>query len=551
MRAILRAYAVLFLYAIAGAEDNVDLSELVFLAGDTDSTVDLKDTTLSTLGWKRGVEITFNLIPGYSHDKAMTFIKGDHCLATWQSVSDIMDTQAVVVGLQSQPPAAMCNHSVHAGVAKEMSDFMNTSQFGDFVAFLNNATCKTVTAVGQSFGGALATLWATCANLGAEPALFGARTDYQLVTFTALAMAKTPPYNGKPGVPFVGTRYGIVETSETAARQKEANSFLVNAWDQAKDFRLKILEGFAVTFNSMNLTGPADHFTMIRQQMSGMTTEQVEEWWAANVNPPSTSGIHEFALLFFANAGQDNPTGRWLAETLPQLAASGVLTHEVDGVGALGQMFGYKHALQVFQPMTNRMFPGNTDEWSLLPAVPPSAAVDEPKADVYQFTFSTLANNGGFVNHDTCCYTSAHRLRCAASFTEPKWRSCKNPFIDFRGEPWEPPPPPLKCGEIKKAYKKGCCKKSPETVFKMDRRLGTAVSQPQDDEALLTSVKEALQRAESSGGKLAAHILAQQISAVIPKDVSGQGIGQAKLFESKQAKLLESSIMNNFLKTHS
>jgi hypothetical protein len=210
-----------------------DHAELAMLTGDCDLNINLTAEALAGLGWERSGVHRYNMAPPHSHDSAMTFIKGDHCLAVFSATNDATD-QAQIIGGTTQA-VDMCGFQVHAGVAQEMASFLANPAHSNFVAFLNDGKCKSVTAAGHSFGGSLATLWAACANVQALPGSFGARSDYALVTFAPFAISRTPVYSGKPGVPFIGTRYSLTEADGGASVQA---GFRVDT----KNFRLQLLE---------------------------------------------------------------------------------------------------------------------------------------------------------------------------------------------------------------------------------------------------------------------------------------------------------------------
>jgi len=74
---------------------SIDHTELVVLTGDCDSEQNLTGVALKALGWERGVDIQYNMAPPDSRDSAMTFIKGDHCLAVFSAKNDDTDTMQV------------------------------------------------------------------------------------------------------------------------------------------------------------------------------------------------------------------------------------------------------------------------------------------------------------------------------------------------------------------------------------------------------------------------------------------------------------------------
>merc|ERR1719162_2680325 len=102
---------------------SIDHEALAVLAGDCDSSTNLTAAALTALGWERGVISRYNVLPPYSRDTAMSFIKGDHCLAVFSAFNDDADMGQVLGGLVAQP-VDMCGFKVHAGVAEEMTSFL-------------------------------------------------------------------------------------------------------------------------------------------------------------------------------------------------------------------------------------------------------------------------------------------------------------------------------------------------------------------------------------------------------------------------------------------
>ena len=168
--------------------------------------------------------------------------------------------------------------------------------------FLNDGKCKAVTTVGHSFGSALATLWTTCANLGAKVGLanatLGTRKDYGLVTFAPLAMATTAPYNGNAGVPFIGNRYGLTEADGGVSSRA---GFHVDP----KKFRLELreLHGQIAAAGGMNAAAAA--LAQAKSQFSNMSTDAIEGLWPTQVLP----GLLQFALFSFGEASKNIDAG--------------------------------------------------------------------------------------------------------------------------------------------------------------------------------------------------------------------------------------------------
>jgi len=314
----------------------------------------------------------------------------------------------------------MCGFKVHAGVAQEMASFLVSPAYSEFVAFLNDGKCKNVTAVGHSYGGTLATLWATCANTNANISqiTFGVRSDYALVTFAPLAMATTAVYNGKPGVPFVGMRYSLTEVDGGASAQ--------TGWHvDTKSFRLQLLELYSQLANMSGMTTQAEALADVKLQFSNISSGAIEGLWATTAYPQ----LHSFALWTFLEANKDTAVAAAIHAQTAKFAAAGFLSFEYDLVSSLSGFFGFKHALQDFQPLPNKLVAAKPG--SSMTKVPAALASDLPKADLFQSVFSMLANGGNFPNHTPCCYSSQDNAFCALQYDNPQWFTCNNNLLAF------------------------------------------------------------------------------------------------------------------------
>lgn len=495
------------------AATNIDLSELALVGADADYNVNLTEPALAALGWKRGLVITFSLYAG-SSDQVGVYEKNGHCLVAFQGVNDEHDYLSILGGLGPDPgPVDMCRLKVNSGIAQEMQSFLQTPELGRMVEYLNDETkCSDVTAVGHSMGGSLATLWATCANQGNNTAVFGERRNYGLVTFGALAMSTTPAFNGEPGKPFVGTRYCLTEKD---GGTNEQSSFHVDT----KEFRLELLDLYSKMAAAIGNSDLSTQLGGLKSQLSSRTSAQIESMWYADVL--RAGWAQPLGLLTFAKANEDSDLGNTIRAAIPKWTASGVLSFQSDPVCSIGQVNGFLHAVQPFQPMPNKLL--SKKALDSMEKVPSSDAdvVKLPKADLFQLLFSTLANGGTFVNHAMCCYAMGGNEQCSEKYTTPEWRSCQNPLAAYLPQPTTTTTTTntglrqTTCGHIKSAYRKqGCCG-NPNKLFPIDpydRRLQTVLAEPENEEDFMKMIDAAMENAKTKGGqqdvgKLANHIL--------------------------------------------
>merc|ERR1712178_526752 len=85
---------------------------------------------------------------------------------------------------------------VHAGFASEMRSYMDHPQWEEAVSMMTTQKCRRAYAVGTSLGGAIASLFAFCANQAtvtndADKAKFTGQLDIIPITFGAPAVAKS------------------------------------------------------------------------------------------------------------------------------------------------------------------------------------------------------------------------------------------------------------------------------------------------------------------------------------------------------------------------
>lgn len=396
------------------AGEDAYLSELTLLAGSADDNVNLKAEALEELGWTPGV-----MIADTTHkklgmlDHAWTFSKGGKCVAVFAATNDALDVKQAMGGLVVEP-IEFCGFQVHAGVVDELAGFMKAPNWTKFITFLNSPTCTSVTSVGHSLGGALATVFAGCANVGAMNGTFGPRTDYGLVTFAPFAVSTSPMYSGTPGTPFNGMRYGITATDGGASSKTSLP-------EDTKQFRLDLLKLFlGIATATQN---PAkQQLEQAYTNFDKLPADQIEPAWGG-----IESSLYPFLLPTFQIATAPppglEPLQSEVIATLTRMGGRGELFYSYDPISSLSNYFGFKHALVDFQPLPSPLKDGIANSYAKVDA---ASAPELPKHDAFQLIFGILGNQGHFPNHMLCCYSTASD--CSSKFTVP-WKACT-------GEPW-------------------------------------------------------------------------------------------------------------------
>jgi len=429
----------------AGTDDQPnpkELGELTLLAGAADDDISLTSDALMQLGWTPGVHITYNTsagtnrsVAGYSLDldHARTFSKNGQCLAVFAATNDEEDQSQALAHIQYDS-TDFCGFQMHPGVAQELGGFVQTPNWGRFVSFLNNATtCTSVTAVGHSLGGAVATAFAGCANVGGMDGAFGARVDYGLVVFSPFAISKTPVYSGTQGTPFRGTRYGITEDDGSRTG--------LPSFSDTKQFRLSILtyfEGMAAALESMGMS-LVDAQQLTNYTMAINQSQAVEaDWSTKNVETTLMPLVPIFAALVLdptalatslglPDASAFAPLLTSLTELVQNCAGRSELFFAFDPVSMLSSSWGYKHALVDFQPLRHPLKQqpcGNGRLCQPLQTRPASnATAEQPKGDLFQWLLALVAGKLDLPNHQLCCYASVDK--CSDMFTGT-WKQCKN-----------------------------------------------------------------------------------------------------------------------------
>jgi len=315
-------------------------------------------------------------------------------------------------------PVLFCGFAVHSGTAQDILSLTACRTWHKAMQFLGDReTCKNVAAIGHSFGGAQASLFAACANKGAGK-IFGTRDDFQLITFGAFAPSVGELYNGRPGVHFKGTRYAITESDFT-------NPLAALDPTKIKQFRIDILNYFALLLPALGHAPVVPYITnkIAEYQDPNFTVDDVNADWPfveVNIAPFFLS----LGTVAMGGAGLDALQNALLT-MVTQFTAQGLLSFEYDNtVASASQPFAYNHALVKFQPLPN---PLKTRKGTAYRAVEAAQAVLLPRNDFAQARFATIGSFGAgafFPNHNICCYSTCPK--CDEKFNVTVTKECHN-----------------------------------------------------------------------------------------------------------------------------
>jgi len=360
--------------------DDEEQRDLLAIAGASNDEVSISASAMA--GWQKGITVLDTSDGRHTSngkDHALTWRKGSHCVASFSATNDAVDFEQVVGGC-AEPPVSMCGFKMHAGVAQEMMQFKNNKKWADFIAYLNDGSCKRVTAVGHSLGGGMATALAACANAGIEG--FGDRRDFRLVTYGAIAITYEPTYSGTKNTPFKGTRYNVEDSGQKGGIPSNT-----------KQYRMDLLEFFAKVLVAMGKNPSQLMKARVGVEKYG-NAEQVWKQVAAGLAPLH---LYVMSLAQTGNADQRHMIGKFVWE----LQDKDILSFEHDFVPTLLLPFGFKHALVNYQPLVH---PAKAPSATPMAMVKAKDAVEKPSGDLSQSVFTFLADRANFPNHKPCCY---------------------------------------------------------------------------------------------------------------------------------------------------
>lgn len=329
---------------------------------------------------------------------------------------------------------------VHAGFVSEMRSYMNQPQWATAVSMMTADRCLKSYAVGTSLGGAMATLFAFCANQAnaaaedLDKAKFAGHFDMIPITTGAPAVAKEQVYNGQPGQCFRGARVVIAEAdvSELDAEKTIVGLSIISSF-------LEINSGkpHAELANAISSLGSlkedVDEFAKLKTQvfddiMPSIILELKDLLMtilvpdaASSADASGSSSLMKFAspliqLLPFATSQMfmdvlpalDPPYGSNQPVTLsPNLD----FDFEYDVTPGLLSGFNFQHAMVPYYRLAH---PEGQQPDHIFPVTACDASAHLPKVDFLKVFYATLGSfvspmlaqtgGGGFPNHHLCCY---------------------------------------------------------------------------------------------------------------------------------------------------
>lgn len=329
---------------------------------------------------------------------------------------------------------------VHAGFADEMRSYMKQSNWVSALSMMTTDRCHTAYSVGTSLGGAMASLFAFCANQAAvandaDKAKFTGHFDMIPITFGAPAVAKEQVFNGRPGRCFRGARVAIQQTNTSeldAADTITGIDIIRRVLEiQTKKEFINLTEALATLKNS---TKDADEFARRKMEvfehvMPAIVLELKDVLMSILVpSSNSTSGdaLGGVSLMSFVGPLiqlMNLATEQTLLDVLPFLpppygtqqpvhvSPSAEFAFEYDVTPGLLSGFKFQHALMPYHKVAHPE--GQVPDHSF-PVGACDGSMHEPKADFLKVFYATLGSflspvlaksgQGNFPNHNLCCY---------------------------------------------------------------------------------------------------------------------------------------------------
>jgi len=370
--------------------------------------------------------------------------------------------------------ASFCGLSqVHAGFVGEMRSYMNHSNWTTALSMMTKDKCQRAYAVGASLGGAIASLFAFCANQASvvddDKLKFVGNLDIIPISFGAPAIAKEQVYNGKPGQCFRGARVAIA--SPTA--ELDAASTITG---------MDIIRGVLEAYRGLHSTTTQQEHHGLNNAIAELTAlqEDADEFAKKkaavfeDIMPSVVLELKDFLMTLLAPSADSTPgsssrrltglSGDLLPYLVPlsqliplasnetvagvakffagesvQLGPSPDFTFDYDAVPGLLSGFNFQHALVPYYKVAHPDGQQPHDDGLAVGACDTSA--HEPKADFVKVLFASLgsfltpvlARSGepNFPNHHPCCYvrglSGEARGACGDNQADGKSFSCHAP----------------------------------------------------------------------------------------------------------------------------
>jgi len=382
-----------------GLDDDLIAVFGLLAAGMSDHSTHLKELPA---GWSAGtaiVDISNASLKMLDTAQIYKFRNDTKCAIVFSATDDAIDAMQQMMGTQS--PQNVCGFpDVNGGYAQELTGYMQASEWKSGIEELS--ACGEVYAVGHSMGGAMASLFAACANTNAEfsyKAAFGSLPEVSLVTFGAPSVAKTALYNGEEGSCFKGVRQYVSSPSKSLP----------------KEFQIGYLKIFQMLCQVAGQTEMKQSLggliAMLEDGTLPYPSEKARQT-LLQTNIKIGSGAVPGWLVIFAIMSDLNLPGLKVTDeqktqiktTVGKLvyAYAKPIAYLYDPVPQLFTGFGYKHPLLATAPQKRTGSFGQADPAA---GAECTAATSLPEYDYAQLFFGLFLKNSlaAFPNHGICC----------------------------------------------------------------------------------------------------------------------------------------------------
>lgn len=374
-------------------------------------------------GWQMifEVEDKATKMSGAGYDLAKMYTKEcnesgfcEKCAVVFAPADDNQDFRQTL----NATKATFCGLSgVHGGIADELRGFY-TGDFAGLVERLKPDRCGQVYSVGHSMGGALASLFAFCANLENDsdpkdkPRFAGLDPSVRLITVGAPVISVHPLYNGKPGNCFEGARFVVDDNSEAMPPASAAGFVQLLA---------NVTELIGIPQEAADLSNAIPQLT----QYAGVdNAASYEALLMTNLNLIIISkAAAAFNAMLAASTGVVFPNSEKIVKLISQFILDNLsmLGFQYDIIPLLQDLTApLVHPRVQYVPLAHPKESGITKTWAGYTIIPGSGLGGNQTCDPFWITrprqneiktmtayLAAFIFRTGFANHQVCCYAES------------------------------------------------------------------------------------------------------------------------------------------------